>query len=311
MHPRFICLLSLATSVLLPCPAGARTFTDTQGRSIEADLIDLAGENARIRRADGTEFTLPLGTLSQPDRDFIRKWQEERQAKMAASAPKPGETLTFEFPELPKDFRGQPAACKVRIPASYDPAKPAPLLIFLGGGDGGNDPGGATGLTKNDFVCAGLPYPDDGRNPSQANMVGDFENVWKYWKPMLARITEAVPNLDPKLRVIGGFSNGGHAIDGVLGESEFSQFFTAFFLIDGGGALPSRYRDVKEKHCYVAWGTTSPNATNSEEVVSRAKRAGMVVVESPMQDVGHDFPQTERTKVIEWLYGTVIPAARK
>lgn len=294
-----------------PYLSQARPFTNTQGKTIEADLVDVSGDSVKIRQPGGQEFTLPIATFSEADRKFIQSWEADRRAKLAAGAPKPGETLSFDFPDLPKDMRGQPAAMKVRIPTTYDPAKPVPLMIFLPGGDGGNDPGGGAGLTKDDFVCAGLPYPDDGRNPAQNNMVGDFKAVWKYWKPMLTKLTEVVPNLDPKLRVIGGFSNGGHAIDGVLGEPRFGEFFTAFFLIDGGGALPSRYRDARDKYCYVAWGTKSPNAANSEEVAQRAKRAGMTVVESPMTDVGHAFPESERKKVIDWLYGTVIPAASK
>ncbi|MCB1088505.1 MAG: hypothetical protein KDM63_15820, partial [Verrucomicrobiae bacterium] len=141
-------------------PSEARTFTSVDGRTIEADLVDVAGETAKIKRSDGTEFALPVSSLSPSDREFIEKWEAERKAKLSEGAPKPGETLTFEFPELPKDFRGEPAAFKVKIPASYDPFKPVPLIIFLPGGNGGNDPGGATGLTKGDFVCAGLPYPD-------------------------------------------------------------------------------------------------------------------------------------------------------
>ncbi len=303
-------LLSLGACTLLQT-SKARTFTDNQGRSIEAELISVGDSSVKVRRTDGNEFDLPLNILSETDREYVEQWETERREKLAAGAPKPGETLTFDFPDLPKDFKGAPAAFKVKIPADYDPAKPVPLLIFLGGGTGGNEPGPALGLTRGDFVCAGLPYPDDGRNPAQDNMVGDFDKVWDYWRPMLAKLEEAIPNLDPRLRVIGGFSNGGHAIDGVLAEAEFSEFFTAFFLIDGGGALPSRYREVRDKHCYVAWGENSPNASNSEEVVSRAKRAGMVVVESPMEGVGHAFPESEKKKVTEWLYGTVIPSADK
>ncbi len=287
----------------------ARTFTDLKGRRLEAELIGVSNDAAKVRRPDGVEFTLPLATLSEADCEFVRKWDEERRARLAEKAPKPGETLTFDFPDLPKDFRGQPAACKVQIPAGYDPAKPVGLMIFLPGGEGGSGPGGASRLTKEDFVCAGLPYPEDGRNPAQNNMVGDFDKVWKYWQPMLAKLSETVPNLDPRLRVIGGFSNGGHAIDGVLGEANFAKFFTAFFLIEGGGALPSRYSEARGKHCYVAWGEKSSAALNSEEVVRRAKRAGMIVVQSPMADTGHAFPESERQKVIDWLYKTVIPAA--
>ncbi|MCB1079361.1 MAG: hypothetical protein KDM64_16195, partial [Verrucomicrobiae bacterium] len=60
----------------------------------------------------------------------------------------------------------------------------------------------------------------------------------------------------------------------------------------------------------IAWGTKSPNAGNSEEVVSRAKRGGMIIVESPMEDVGHAFPDSEKAKVTAWLYETVVPASR-
>ncbi len=304
--------IPLLASILLsvPLPLEARTFTDNEGRELEAELLAVEGETVRIRRGgrSSDEFELPLAKFSEEDQAFIRRWATERHAALAKHAPKPGEILSFEFPDLPNDFRGKPAAFKVKIPDSYDPAKPVPLLIFLGGGNGGNEPGPALSLTRGDFVCTSLPYPDDGRNPAQHNMVGDFDPVWKYWQPMLEKLEAAIPNLDPALRVIGGFSNGGHAIDGVLGEPGFASFFCAYFLVDGGGALPSRYRDVRDKHCYVAWGTKSPNAKNSEEVAERARRAGMIVVESPMQDVGHAFPESEKKKVIDWLYGTVIPA---
>lgn len=302
-------LLPLLLGITL-APVHARTFTDLKGRALEAEPVSVEKATVKVRRADGTEFDLPLEDLSEEDRKYIAKWEEDRRAAAAEKAPKPGETLSFAFPDLSKDFKGQPAAFHVKIPAGYDPTQPAPLLIFLGGGTGGNDPGAALGLTRGDFICTGLPYPDDGRNPAQDNMVGDFDKVWEYWKPMLAKLGEAIPNLDPSLRVIGGFSNGGHAIDGLLGESEFAAYFTAYFLIDGGGALPSRYRETRDKHCYVAWGTKSPNANNSEEVVSRAKRGGMIVVESPMEDVGHAFPDAEKKKVTDWLYETVIPSAR-
>jgi hypothetical protein len=311
MRATSACVLVLAIGLGGPPQLLARTFIDSKGRELEAELISVESEEATIRRADGAEFTLPFSKFSPADQKFIRDWETERLEKLAEKSPKPGETLTFEFPDLPKDFKGKPASFNVRIPAGYSPDKPAPLLIFLPGGTGGNDPGGAVGLTKGDFVCAGLPYPDDGRNPAQNNMVGDFDKVWDYWQPMLKKLETAIPNLDPDLRVIGGFSNGGHAIDGVLSESDFGEFFTAFFLVDGGGGLPSRYREVRDKHCYVAWGEKSPNAANSEEVVSRAKRAGMVVVESPMAEVGHAFPGSEKEKVTSWLYETVIPAARE
>ena len=309
MNRRTLACLAASAWAILIATAEARIFTDNQRREIDAELIAAEDEEATIRMTDGREFTLPLSQFSEEDQVFIKQWTEERLAKLAEMAPKAGETLKFEFPYLPKDFRGNPAAFSAKVPSTYAPDKPIPLMIFLGGGTGNNSPGGALGLTKDDFVCVGLPYPDNGRNPIQHNMVGDFDKVWEYWRPMLAKLEEAIPNLDPELRVIGGFSNGGHAIDGLLAEEEFAHFFTAFFLIDGGGALPSRYRNVSGKHCYVAWGAKSPAARSSGEVVSRARRARMEVVASPMEDTGHAFPGSEKEKVKEWLYSVVIPGS--
>ncbi|MFT5465459.1 MAG: hypothetical protein ACI8UO_000554 [Verrucomicrobiales bacterium] len=308
MKTAIIGLIALAVSAT----AFAREFKDATGRTIEAELVSVSGTEVTILRA-GTEFTLPIAKFSEVDQEFIHKWAKSQtpSSKPAAACPKPGETLKFDFPELIKDFKGEPASFSVKIPTSYDPGKPIGLMVFLGGGNGSSSPGGATGLTNDDFVCAGLPYPDDGRNPAQDNMVGSFDEVWEYWQPMLAKLNEAVPNIDPNLRVIGGFSNGAHAIDGVLAEKEFANAFTAFILIDGGGVLGGNYREVKDKHAYIAWGEKSPAANSSQDVVKRAKRGRMIVVENEMEGVGHAFPASEKVLVKKWLYETVVPAAGK
>lgn len=306
--------INLFLALCFVAPGLAREFTDATGRKIEAELVSVKGDDVTIKRA-GNEFTLPIAKFSEADQTFIRDWAKEQMPKPAAAGetpvpegPKPGETLTFDFPNLVKDMSGNPAKFSARIPASYDPAKPVGLIVFLGGGNGNSGPGGASGLSNGDFVCAGLPYPDDGRNPAQNNMVGSFDEVWDYWKPMLDKLEEAVPNIDPKLRIVGGFSNGGHAIDGLLSEKEFAAAFNAFVLIDGGGALGGNYREVKDKHAYVAWGSKSPNRVNSENVVKRAKRGRMVVVENEMEGVGHAFPAEEKTAVKKWIYETVVPS---
>jgi hypothetical protein len=311
----FEVFVALTAFLLIPAVLPARTFRDDQGRQIKAELISFQDGQVTIKKG-GRDFTLPISKFSSEDQAYIKEWaaksdpEEPETSPPPENAPKPGETLKFDFPDLVEDFKGQPASFAAKIPASYDPAKPVGLIIFLGGGTGGNSPGGASGLVKNDFVCAGLPYPDNGRNPKQDNMVGKFRNVWEYWKPMLARLEEAVPNLDPKLRIIGGFSNGGHAIDGLMRETEFVDSFTAFVLIDGGGALGGSYRNARDKHAYVAWGEKSPNKSNSEAVAKRAERARMRVVSHEMEGVGHAFPASEKELVTKWIYETVIPDAK-
>ncbi len=127
----------------------------------------------------------------------------------------PGATLRFDFPEMTVDRKGALAACHLTLPAGYDAAKKYPLVAWLGGGEGGNQPSGAF-LPAGDFILVGLPYPKGANNPAQANMVGDYAKVWAYHRFMLDEIAKVIPNLDKPRSIIAGFSNGAHAIDGML-----------------------------------------------------------------------------------------------
>ncbi|MEN9536195.1 MAG: hypothetical protein RLZZ178_192, partial [Verrucomicrobiota bacterium] len=167
----------------------------------------------------------------------------------------PGATLRFDFPELTVDRKGALAACHLKVPAGYDTAKKYPLVVWLGGGEGGNQPSGAF-LPADDFILVGLPYPKGANNPAQANMVGDYGKVWDYHRFMLEEIAKVIPNLDRSRSIIAGFSNGAHAIDGMLRLSDspkLTDYFGIFLFADGGGTgytslgtLP----DLKGKFAY-------------------------------------------------------------
>ena len=61
---------SLAMS-LISGPIFARTWTDAQGRTIEAEFIKSSGTTITIRRADGRIFEFPLAGFSSADRAYI------------------------------------------------------------------------------------------------------------------------------------------------------------------------------------------------------------------------------------------------
>ena len=61
----------LLAMVLTGGPLFARTWTDAQGRTIEAEFIKSSGSIITIRRADGRIFELPSAGLSPADRDYI------------------------------------------------------------------------------------------------------------------------------------------------------------------------------------------------------------------------------------------------
>ena len=73
---QFILALLVLTTMGFSAEPVSRTLTDTQGRKIEATLLETGAESVKFRRAaDGQEFTLKLSLLSQADREFIAQWK--------------------------------------------------------------------------------------------------------------------------------------------------------------------------------------------------------------------------------------------
>ena len=113
----------------------------------------------------------------------------------------PGAALKFNFPELTVDRRGSLTAGNLKLPANYDKAKSYPLVVWLGGGEGGNTPDGSF-LPAGDFITVGLPYPKGANKPAQANMVGDYAKVWTYQRFILDEIAKVIQNIDKSRSII-------------------------------------------------------------------------------------------------------------
>ncbi len=301
LFPAVLSVISLTTSL------SARTFTNQSGTKIEAEFVSAKNDQVTIKMANGKVFTIEVNTLSKADRDYIIELSKPKKIKLDKRI-KPGAAIKLDFPDLATDRKDSPAALNMRIPDNYDPAKPVPLIIYLGGGDGGNSSGSCASLVdQKEFLMIGLPYPKGADNPSQGNMVGDFKKIWAYHKTMLDEVTELVPNIHPDLRIIAGFSNGGHAIDGMMKEKEFKRFFKAFVLIDGGMG-EGKYSGMSGTFAYIAWGTTGTNnSANAQNVAKSAKRGKMEVESHGMEGVGHAFPASEKELVKKWITETVVP----
>jgi hypothetical protein len=219
----------------------------------------------------------------------------------------PGASLKFDFPELTVDRRGALAACNLKLPASYAPTKKYPLVVWLGGGDGGNTPNGSF-LPEGEFILVGIPYPKGANNPAQANMVGDYAKVWNYQRFMLEEIAKVIPNIDRPRSIIAGFSNGGHAIDGMLrltSGSKLTDYFGIFIFADGGGTAYSSIGNLPNlagKFAYACWGgEKGSNKPNTSQLPKALKAKGATVVGSEMAGVGHAFGEAEKPKIAEWL----------
>ena len=229
----------------------------------------------------------------------------------------PGASLKFDFPELTVDRHGALAACHVKLPAGYEAGKKYPLVAWLGGGEGGNNPSGSF-LPEGDFILVGLPYPKGANNPAQANMVGDYGKVWTYQRFMLDEIAKVIPNVDKSRSIIAGFSNGGHSIDGMLRLSsgpKLTDYFGIFIFADGGGTAYSSKGNLPNlagKFAYACWGgEKGSNKPATSQLPKALKAKGATVVGSEMAGVGHAFAESEHAKVAEWLEKVALAAPAK
>ncbi len=74
-----------------------RTFTDRRGRTVQARLVDVAGDRVTIERRDGKQFTVPISSLSPADQEFLRQPTDAE-----AAAGREGGAATADWP----GFRG-------------------------------------------------------------------------------------------------------------------------------------------------------------------------------------------------------------
>lgn len=235
-----------------------------------------------------------------------------------AVALKPGGVFTVQFAEMPPTFydlfeqKGITAQMTVCLPRNYDVNRTHPLLVFLNGWDGGAGtvPRIARSLCEDqDFVCVGVPlFKSPGSavvHPNAATVPAviadaDGQYMWPFFKTMLARLDQLVPNIDPAHRVLGGSSNGAHAVAALVNQSEgeVARAFSAFFLVDGGGGLRS-FELLKDKPLLMVCGVWRPNT-------QAPIAAGVRLTVYRMANAVHAFPETEYPAVREWLRGPAM-----
>ncbi|QTN32709.1 hypothetical protein HZ994_10315 [Akkermansiaceae bacterium] len=79
-HPALIplCILFLMVS----SHAQLRTFTNAEGKSIEATLVRVEGDTAILKLGNLSVAKVPLATLSKADEAYVRAWWEENKDKL-------------------------------------------------------------------------------------------------------------------------------------------------------------------------------------------------------------------------------------
>ncbi|MBC2595155.1 redoxin domain-containing protein [Ruficoccus amylovorans] len=64
----YFLLLSLAAF-----PAHARTWTDSQGRTMEAEAVSVGEDTVTFRKADGGTYSFPMASLSEADQAYLKE----------------------------------------------------------------------------------------------------------------------------------------------------------------------------------------------------------------------------------------------
>lgn len=72
MKRLLLTILVCGQSLLATQPSWARKWSDASGKfSVEADLVEVKDGKALLRKAGGSEVTIPIAKLSQADRDYL------------------------------------------------------------------------------------------------------------------------------------------------------------------------------------------------------------------------------------------------
>lgn len=66
--------------------AGVRTFKNSEGREIQAEITAVSGDEVSMTLTDGSEFDLPIARFSADDQAFIRDWATKNKNAVPRTA---------------------------------------------------------------------------------------------------------------------------------------------------------------------------------------------------------------------------------
>lgn len=75
----------LATVFAGPVRSESRSWTNSAGKTIEAELVDVEGDKA-VLNMNGNNFPVPINTLSKADQEFITNWKKSAPTDSSGDA---------------------------------------------------------------------------------------------------------------------------------------------------------------------------------------------------------------------------------
>ena len=252
----------------------------------------------------------------------------------------PGVPAEFDVPSAPPSLahlkrgtRGEAVRMTIKLPADYQASRSYPVLVFLGGGDGGM--GGELQMAEpflggGDYILCNMPL-------FKRNVEGETYDEQLFVTPLDAPIAlpafrllcdelrRLVPNIDESRSVLAGFSNGASMAGIILwsGDADLLARFSTYVLVEGGFWLasdrpdptsklrfqPSALSGLQGKRVLVMYGDQTqpadrvPWIADAQKSVAALRKAGVEAAEIPMKNIGHDFPPAEMAKARAWVLG--------
>lgn len=277
-----------------------------EGKAFEGLIIRVERTVVVLHMEEDQVEDVPLSSLDEPSMALAKSWESQSQGKPAIHDPRviPGKKISLSFPELGASNQSDPARIQIRIPENYKADQPVPLALFLGGGAGSDNCDALNSFVDSkDYILVAFPYSKAYSSPMKAYHAGHSKELIAFQKPMLERLQALVPNSDPDHRVVIGTSNGAHSI-GVAscdGWDEFTDFFSAYVLHEGGGSQSGNFKNLKRKNVYVMMGDSSPNKAFAESIARSVEKSNSKAETYSAPGEGHGMGDDSRRAAKAWI----------
>lgn len=311
----------------------ARTWTDKDGRAIEAEIVSADDTHVTIQKAD-KEFKLPLARLSDADQEYVKGWLQEQQEKAAAKAAEPvapavpgevsfdgkplvlgGKTNLFEYEYTPEQLaevkkdKGTDTGYKIALalPADFDPARPQKVFVVSTavnnakqGADGNVGMMGFFGkqCAQNGWIC--LAYDT---NLGRQNHFGDL-------KAACEKINAQWPQFKTWNFAVGGFSGGAKACFfpcGYLLKNEYKVVgaFLAGCNEDFSGTGRDLFKTPKAayKDLKVFMGNPTYKADYAAPVAASMKKNGISNIRAEVHQGKNSMDYGQLAEALKWFAG--------
>jgi pimeloyl-ACP methyl ester carboxylesterase len=122
------------------CLAETRTFTDRQGRTVQAESLGVSDGRVTLRLASGSTLAVPLAQLSDADQAFLRGEASPAGNAIAPSEAAAGTPVVWDYDAKPRGVPDlQAAQFRVWIPDAAKPVRGMIALVPGANGDGRGD----------------------------------------------------------------------------------------------------------------------------------------------------------------------------